>query len=162
MRLIRAHDPDVIVSTYPGVTAVLGDLRRKGKLTVPCYSSITDLAGLSSGPIPGSTCTSSPTRNRPRRSSRSPGRAACVGQAADTAGIPRGTLTRRCAPFARPARAGPVIAVSGGGWGVGDLIGATGAALAFPDATVLCLCGRNDRAARAGRRARSAAIRGCG
>jgi hypothetical protein len=38
-----------------------------------------------------------------------------------------------------------VIAVSGGGWGVGDLIGATRAALAVPDATVLCLCGRNDK-----------------
>ncbi|MFZ0040318.1 MAG: NAD-dependent epimerase/dehydratase family protein, partial [Solirubrobacteraceae bacterium] len=46
MRLIRAHNPDVIVSTYPGVTAVLGELRRRGRLNVPCYSSITDLAGL--------------------------------------------------------------------------------------------------------------------
>ena len=35
MRLIRAHDPDVIVSTYPGVTAVLGELRRRGRLPVP-------------------------------------------------------------------------------------------------------------------------------
>jgi hypothetical protein len=36
--------------------------------------------------------------------------------------------------------------VSGGGWGVGDLFGATAAALReFEDATVLCLCGRNDR-----------------
>ena len=32
MRLICAHDPDVIVSTYPGVTAVLGELRRRGSL----------------------------------------------------------------------------------------------------------------------------------
>ncbi|HSO98024.1 MAG TPA: NAD-dependent epimerase/dehydratase family protein, partial [Solirubrobacteraceae bacterium] len=46
MRLIRAHDPELIVSTYPGVTAVLGELRRRGRLRVPCYSSITDLAGL--------------------------------------------------------------------------------------------------------------------
>src|SRR5437588_584322 len=45
-RLIKAHDPDLIVSTYPGVTAILGELRRRGKLDVPCYSSITDLAGL--------------------------------------------------------------------------------------------------------------------
>jgi hypothetical protein len=36
--------------------------------------------------------------------------------------------------------------VSGGGWGVGDLFGATRAALAAePDATVLTLCGRNDK-----------------
>src|SRR5205807_549764 len=40
---------------------------------------------------------------------------------------------------------GQVIAVSGGGWGVGDLAGATRAALQVPDAIVLCLCGRNDR-----------------
>jgi hypothetical protein len=38
-----------------------------------------------------------------------------------------------------------VIAVSGGGWGVGDLAGATRAALSIPDATVMCLCGRNDK-----------------
>ena len=53
MRLIRAHDPDLIVSTYPGVTAVLGELRRKGRLKVPCYSSITDLAGLQFWAHPG-------------------------------------------------------------------------------------------------------------
>ncbi len=35
--------------------------------------------------------------------------------------------------------------MSGGGWGVGDLLGATEAALQVPDALVLCLCGRNDR-----------------
>jgi hypothetical protein len=40
---------------------------------------------------------------------------------------------------------GRLIVVSGGGWGVGDLAGAVSAALqAQPDATVLCLCGRND------------------
>ena len=38
-----------------------------------------------------------------------------------------------------------VIAVSGGGWGVGDLLGATRAALEVPGAIVLCLCGRNDK-----------------
>src|SRR5436305_232440 len=53
MRLIRAHDPDLIVSTYPGVTAVLGELRRRGRLDVPCYSSITDLAGLQFWAHPG-------------------------------------------------------------------------------------------------------------
>ena len=40
---------------------------------------------------------------------------------------------------------GPVVIVSGGGWAVGDLEGATEEALAVPDATVVCLCGRNDQ-----------------
>jgi hypothetical protein len=53
MRLIKAHDPDIIVSTYPGVTAILGELRRRGRLDVPCYSSITDLAGLHFWAHPG-------------------------------------------------------------------------------------------------------------
>jgi hypothetical protein len=38
-----------------------------------------------------------------------------------------------------------VIAVSGGGWGVGDLASAVEASLAVPDALVLALCGRNDK-----------------
>ena len=46
--------------------------------------------------------------------------------------------------LALPAQ-GKVVAVSGGGWGVGDLLGAARAALQIEDATVLCLCGRNDR-----------------
>ena len=38
-----------------------------------------------------------------------------------------------------------MIAVSGGGWGVGDVAGAVQAALAVAeDAEVLCLCGRNE------------------
>jgi hypothetical protein len=37
-----------------------------------------------------------------------------------------------------------VITVSGGGWGVGDVIGATRVALEVEDAEVLCLCGHNE------------------
>src|SRR5436305_2557938 len=35
LRLIRARAPDVIVSTYPGTTAVLSALRGRGRLKVP-------------------------------------------------------------------------------------------------------------------------------
>jgi processive 1,2-diacylglycerol beta-glucosyltransferase len=38
----------------------------------------------------------------------------------------------------------PVVVVSGGGWGVGDLEGAVDAALAVADAVVVVMCGRND------------------
>jgi UDP-N-acetylglucosamine:LPS N-acetylglucosamine transferase len=44
-------------------------------------------------------------------------------------------------------REGPIASVSGGGWGVGDLEGATRAALDIPELTVVCLAGR-DRVAR--------------
>ncbi len=146
MRLIRAHNPDQIVSTYPGVTAVLGELRRKGRLNVPCYSSITDLAGLRFWAHPGIDMhfVTHP------ESIEEVEKIAGVGSArwAKPPTSPA-FLAARSMPDARRSLAlppeGKVIAVSGGGWGVGDLLGATRAALAVPDATVLCLCGRNDK-----------------
>ncbi len=45
-RTVLERDPDVVVSTYPGSTEVLGDLRAKGKIGVPVVSAITDLASL--------------------------------------------------------------------------------------------------------------------
>ncbi len=146
MRLIRSHNPDQIVSTYPGVTAVLGELRRKGKLDVPCYSSITDLAGLQFWAHPGIDrhFVTHPESIEEVEKIAGPG----SGIWAKPPTSPAFLATRPRADARRslglPAE-GTVIAVSGGGWGVGDLAGATGAALSVPDATVLCLCGRNDR-----------------
>ncbi len=146
MRLIRAHDPDVIVSTYPGVTAVLGELRRRRKLNVPCYSSITDLAGLQFWAHPGIDMhfITHPESAEEVEKIAGPGSVRWAKPPTAPA-----FLAARSRPDARRAlglpATGQVIAVSGGGWGVGDLVGATAAALDVPDATVLCLCGRNDR-----------------
>src|SRR4051794_29695372 len=46
LRLIARERPDVIVSTYPGTTDVLGRMRRAGRLSIPCVAAITDLAAL--------------------------------------------------------------------------------------------------------------------
>ena len=146
MRLIRAHDPDLIVSTYPGVTGILGELRRSGRLHVPCYSSITDLAGLCYWAHPGID----------RHFITHPESAAEVERIAGAGSVrwakpPTSPelLEPRSRDEARRALGLPtertVIAVSGGGWGIGDLIGATEAALAVSGATVLCLCGRNEK-----------------
>jgi UDP-glucose 4-epimerase len=147
MRLIRAHDPDYIVSTYPGVTAVLGELRHKGKLDVPCYSSITDLAGLQFWAHPGIDLhfITHPESAEEVEKIAGPGSVRWAKPPTSPA-----FLAARSREDARRALALPmdrkVIAVSGGGWGVGDLVGATRAALEDqPDAIVLCLCGRNDR-----------------
>jgi UDP-glucose 4-epimerase len=146
MRLIRAHNPDYIVSTYPGVTAVLGELRREGKLEVPCYSSITDLAGLHFWAHPGIDLhfITHPESAEEVEKIAGPGSVRWAKPPTSPA-----FLAARSGADARRAlglpAAGKVIAVSGGGWGVGDLVGATEAALAAePEATVLCLCGRND------------------
>ncbi|MBV9820246.1 MAG: NAD-dependent epimerase/dehydratase family protein [Solirubrobacterales bacterium] len=148
-RLIKAHDPDLIVSTYPGVTALLGEMRRRGRLSVPCYSSITDLAGLQFWAHPGIDrhFITHPESTAEVEAIAGPGSVRWAKPPTSPA-----FLAARSRADARRALGLPttdastrVIAVSGGGWGVGDLAGATAAALQFEDAIVLCLCGRNDR-----------------
>jgi UDP-glucose 4-epimerase len=147
MRLIKAHDPDLIVSTYPGVTAVLGELRRTGKLDVPCYSSITDLAGLHFWAHPGIDLHFITHPESAEEVQKIAGQGSVRWAKPPTASS---FLAYRDRADARRALGlpadGKVIAVSGGGWGVGDLAGATREALERePDAIVLCLCGRNDK-----------------
>jgi UDP-N-acetylglucosamine:LPS N-acetylglucosamine transferase len=146
MRLIKAHDPDLILSTYPGVTALLGMLRRRGKLDVPCYSSITDLAGLQFWAHPGIDLhfITHPESAEEVERIAGPGSVRWAKPPTAPAFLAARSRDDARRALGLPLR-GQVIAVSGGGWGVGDLLGATRAALEVPEATVLCLCGRNDR-----------------
>jgi UDP-glucose 4-epimerase len=147
MRLIRAHDPDVIVSTYPGVTAVLGELRLRRRLDVPCFSSITDLAGLHFWAHPGIDLhfITHPESAEEVEAVAGPGSVRWAKPPTSSSFLAARSLADARRALALPAE-GKVISVSGGGWGVGDLLGATRAALAAePEAIVLCLCGRNDR-----------------
>jgi UDP-glucose 4-epimerase len=146
-RLIKAHNPDLIVSTYPGVTAVLGELRRKGRLDVPCYSSITDLAGLHFWAHPGIDLhfITHPESAEEVESIAGPGSVRWAKPPTSSSFLAFRARADARRALNLPAE-GTLIAVSGGGWGVGDLAGATGAALDHSsDATVLCLCGRNDK-----------------
>jgi UDP-glucose 4-epimerase len=147
MRLIRAHDPDVIISTYPGVTAVLGELRLRRRLQVPCYSSITDLAGLHFWAHRGIDLhfITHPESAEEVERIAGPGSVRWAKPPTSPSFLAARSREDARRALSLPAD-GKVIAVSGGGWGVGDLLGATRAALAaHPDATVLCLCGRNDK-----------------
>jgi UDP-glucose 4-epimerase len=146
MRLIRAHDPDLILSTYPGVTALLGQLRRRGRLNVPCYSSITDLAGLRFWAHPGIDLhfITHPESSEEVQRIAGPGSVVWAKPPTAPAFLAARSRAEARRSLGLPAQ-GQVIAVSGGGWGVGDLLGATRAALQVPDAVVLCLCGRNDK-----------------
>jgi len=145
MRLIRSHDPDLVLSTYPGVTAVLGELRRKGRLNVPCYSSITDLAGLQFWAHPGIDrhFVTHPESIEEVEEIAGPGSVRWAKPPTSPAFLAARSRADARRSLGLPMD-GQVIAVSGGGWGVGDLLGATRAALEIPGATVLCLCGRND------------------
>ena len=147
MRLIRAHNPDLIVSTYPGVTAVLGELRRTGRLKVPCYSSITDLAGMQFWAHPGIDLhfITHPETAEEVESIAGPGSVRWAKPPTSPSFLAARSRDDARRALGLPTNDTKVIAVSGGGWGVGDLLGATRAALEVPDALVLCLCGRNDK-----------------
>ena len=144
-RLIKAHDPDLVVSTYPGTTQVLGELRRNGQLKVPCYSSITDIAGLRFWAHPGIDLhfISHPESQEEVERIAGPGSVRWAKPPTSPAVLePRARDAARNALGLPQDR--PVIAVSGGGWGVGDVIGAVEVALTVADdAEILCLCGRN-------------------
>ena len=131
MRLIRAHNPDQIVSTYPGVTAILGELRRNGRLKVPVYSSITDLAGLQFWAHPGVDLhfITHPESAEEVERIAGPGSVRWAKPPTSPAFLAARDRDQARKSLGLPAQ-GRVIAVSGGGWGVGDLAGATAAALA--------------------------------
>lgn len=145
IRLVKSHSPDLIVSTYPGVTAILGELRHQGRLRVPCYSSITDLAGLQFWSHPGIDMhfVTHPESIEEVEKIAGPGSVRWAKPPTTPAFMaPRARAqARRALELPQDAT---VIAVSGGGWGVGDVIGAVAAALDVADAEVLCLCGHNE------------------
>jgi processive 1,2-diacylglycerol beta-glucosyltransferase len=145
LRLADRVKPDVIVSTYPGTSDILGTLRHEGRLGVPVVSAITDLAALRYWAHPGVDLHL----------------VIHAESAAEVAGIAGpGTRVRHVRGLSRPAfedpptaaqaRAAlglpgaPLVLVSGGGWAIGDLAQAADVALELPGVTVACLCGSND------------------
>lgn len=52
-RFVRRHRPDVIVSTHPAITCVLGRMRQPRQLGVPVCATITDLADYAFWSHPG-------------------------------------------------------------------------------------------------------------
>ncbi len=147
MRMIEKHEPDVIVSTYPGVTAVLGMLRENRRLLVPVHSAITDLAGLRYWAHPGIDLhyVTHPESIEEVERLVGPGSVEWMRPP-----ISRDFLMPRTRRDARQALGVPaharVVLVSGGGWGIGDLEGAIDSALSTEDTLVVCITGRNEPA----------------
>jgi processive 1,2-diacylglycerol beta-glucosyltransferase len=144
-RLIREVEPDIVVSTHPAVTNVLGFLRRRGKLELPVVATITDLgvhamwshrgvdlhlvmheavipdveavAGRNSAAVVAPIVAREFSSNGGRRAARR------------ELGLPESQQ---------------LVLVSGGGWGVGELGRVAEAALEIADTTVVVLAGRNE------------------
>jgi processive 1,2-diacylglycerol beta-glucosyltransferase len=145
LRALAERRADVVVSTYPGSTEVLGRLRRSGRLRIPAVAAITDLAALTFWAHPGVDL------HLVTQAESIPEVRAIAGPRTEVLHV-RGLDDPRFAdpPSREAARRalelppdGPVIVVSGGGWAVGDLGGAAEEALATPGAFVVVLCGRS-------------------
>ena len=147
LRLIEKHDPDVVISTYPGVTAVLGMLRENRRLLIPVQSAITDLAGLRYWAHPGVDMhyVTHPESIEEVERLAGPGSVEWTRPPISPEFLmPRTRVdAREALDVAAHAR---LVLVSGGGWGVGDLEGAIEAALSGEDTTVVCITGRNEGA----------------
>lgn len=146
LRVLARERPDVVVSTYPGVTEVLGRLRAAGRLDVPLCSAITDIAALRFWAHAGvdlHLVTHEESIEEVR--SIAPGSRVvwARGMTSHEFERPRDSSEARAA-LELPADGG-IVLVSGGGWGVGDVEGAIRAALGTPGvARVVVLCGRSD------------------
>jgi len=144
-RVISEHAPDVVVSTYPAITVVLGYMRRRRMLDVPALATITDMTGLffwaQRGIDAHLVMYEASVRDVERIAG--PGSAQVVRPLIAAEFLePREPAAARAA-LGLPRR-GHVVVVSGGGWGVGDLAGAVAELARIPDTTIVCVAGRND------------------
>lgn len=145
LRLIRSHDPDVVVSTHPAATSIIGHYRRAGKLEIPAVATVSDFGvhplwahpGIDLHLVMHESCIRPIERVAGKESARvvRPLVQPAYFEPADQ------TVARRLLGL---PEAGPVVLVSGGGWGVGKLERAVRAALDVPRAHVVCICGLND------------------
>ena len=146
LHLIAQAQPDVVVSTYPGTTEILGRLRRRGRVSVPVVSAITDLAALRLWAHPGvdlHLITHAESTEEVRAIAPASRIVWARGMTAPEFDAPLDESGARRA-LGLPAEGGIVI-VSGGGWGVGDMEGAIAAALSLESvAAVIVLCARGE------------------
>ena len=144
-RAVLERAPDVVVSTYPGTTEVLGALRAKGRIGMPVVSAITDLAALRYWAHPGVDLhlITHPESEEEVRQIAPDSQIMCVRGLTDERFYEPRTQAAARRELDLP-EGGPLVLVSGGGWAVGDLEGATQEALGVPGSTVVCLCWRND------------------
>ncbi|MGB2875507.1 MAG: glycosyltransferase [Gaiellaceae bacterium] len=144
-RLIRELAPDVVVSNHPATTNVLGRLRRRGRLDLPVVATITDFGvhrlwahrGADLHLVMHESCAGAVVRSAGRGSVR----VAAPLVRSEFLDLPGRDAARRSLGLPLDA---PVAVVSGGGWGVGDVVGGVEAALALPGLKLVVLTGRND------------------
>lgn len=145
LRRIAEHRPDVVVSTYPVLTPVLGRLRAAARLSCPVVAIVEPAGGLGFWVA----------RHVDLHLLSYPeSHAEVVGLGGESACVARPLVreeffvaldlaqARRAFGLALDRR---LALVSGGGWGAGDLTSAVESCLSIPHLDVVVLAGRNER-----------------
>jgi UDP-N-acetylglucosamine:LPS N-acetylglucosamine transferase len=143
---VADYRADLVIAEFPVLSAALGELRARGRLSVPVCSSISDPAGLHYWVHPGIDLhlLSWPEAIPEAERIAGPGRAVAVRPMIDERFIPGPPRSEARTRLKLPPT-GTVVTVSGGGWGVGDVGGAVSAVSAeLPQATVIALAGRSE------------------
>lgn len=144
-REVTSSRADIVVSTYPGATEILGRLRAKGRLQVPLVSAITDLAALRYWAHPAIDL-------HLLIHPESIGEVRSITGEQTRIAVVRGLSDEAFEEPPSPARSRAalgidvdrhVVAVSGGGWGIGDVETAARVARGTGSSVIL-LCGNNE------------------
>jgi len=146
LRTIAGFRADVVVTEYPVLSAALGELRRLRRLPIPVCSSISDPAGLHYWAHPGIDLhlLNWPESLIEVERIAGPGKSVVVRPQLDSRYLE--PLDRNAArvQLGLPLDSRLVV-VSGGGWGMGDLMGATEVARAMTaPVTVVAVAGRSE------------------
>ncbi|MER5528105.1 glycosyltransferase [Streptomyces sp. NPDC002677] len=146
-RTLRALAPDTraVVSTYPGASQVLGELRRRGLLTVPAFTYLTDFSVHALWVAPGIDAHLA-VHPVPAAQAHARGAAAVTvaGPVTDRRFTPATAGQRAAARerFALPERA-PLALLVAGSWGVGPVRRAAAEIRETGVAVPVVVCGRN-------------------
>jgi processive 1,2-diacylglycerol beta-glucosyltransferase len=146
-RHIAAHEPDVVVSTYPAVTVVLARLRRTQMVRCPTVATITDLTGLFFWAQPGidTHLVMYGESLDPVERIAGEGSARLVRPLISSEFLDERSQFDARRALGLPGQ-GRMVVVSGGGWGVGDIEGAVREIASIPEVSaVVCLAGRNEQ-----------------
>ncbi len=145
---LRAHEADVIVSTHPLTTELLGRLRSSGRLATPVVSAIADLAALHFKAHPGVDLhlVAHPESEQEVRKIAGPStRITAVHGLTDPRLQDPPDRNAARTDLGLPTR-GSLVVVSGGARGAGDLATAIETALHYSADTIVVLTGDNTAA----------------
>ncbi len=144
-KLIKSHDPDIVVSTHPAATSIIGHFRRNGKLQIPALATVSDFGV-------------HPLWAHPGIDLHLVIHESCLRPVERVAGAESAQVVRPLVQphFFSPVEAaearqalglegdGPTVLISGGGWGVGKLERAIRSGLELEGSNVVCICGLNE------------------